>query len=74
MRQALAYHLAQRIYVVSIKAHDIPVIMGIKIAYGQILHMVEHFLAHFSQHALSDNRHKLGIEHSREQAYKIQRY
>ncbi len=45
-------HLAQRVDIVGIIAHDIAMIVGIEIADGKVLHAVEHLLAHFFQRAL----------------------
>ena len=47
LRQTLAYELTQSINVVGVIAHYIAVPVGIKILYGQILHMAEHFFTHF---------------------------
>ena len=42
-------------------AHDIAVLMGVKIADGQVLHPVEHLLAQLVEKALGHIGSKLGI-------------
>ena len=71
LRKALADHLAQRVDIVGIIAHDIAMIVGIEIADGKVLHAVEHLLAHFFQRALRDDGHELSIYNTRCQAEDI---
>ena len=61
LRNTLRNQLAQRVDIVSIIAHDIAVVMCIKILDRQILHAVEHLFPHLLQRALCDNRHSIGI-------------
>ena len=44
LRYALAYHLAERIYVVGVAAHDVAVRVGIEIAYRKTLHVLKHLV------------------------------
>ena len=62
LRDRLRDHLAERIDIICVIAHDIAVIVRIEIADGQLLHAIEHLLAHFSQISLRDDRHQLIID------------
>ena len=57
--QALADELAQGVDIVGVKAHDIAVAVGVEVADGQVLHVVEHLLAQLGQGALGDDGHQL---------------
>ena len=61
-RQRLPDELAERVDIVGIIAHNIAVLMRVKIADGQILHAVEHGFAHFGKKALRDIGGKLGFQ------------
>ena len=74
LRQALANHLAQGVYVVGVIAHDVAVAVGIKIFDGQVLHMVEHLFAQLFQRALRDDGHHLRIGKTGGQAEEIQNH
>ena len=71
LRDTLRDHLAQRIDVVCVIAHDVAVVVRIEVTDGQILHPVEHLLAHIAQIALRDDRHELGIYRARDQGYGV---
>ena len=60
LREALGYHLAQGVDVVGVVAHDIAVVVGVKVAQGQVLHAVEHLYSQLFQQALGDDGHQLG--------------
>ena len=74
LRQTLADHLTQCIDIVGIITHDIAVIMGIKVADGQILHVIKHLFTHFCQGSLGNNGHQLRIANSGYQADHIHCY
>ena len=60
--KALADELAQGVDIVGVVAHDVAVAIGVKVADGQILHVVEHLLTQLFQRALGDNGHHLRVE------------
>ena len=66
----LADHLAQRIRIVGVKAHDRAVGTLVKIADRQGLHMFEHIVPHFFQNALSDINHHSGVSKGRRHSHK----
>ena len=68
LREALADHLAQGVDIVGVKAHDVAVAVGVKVADGQILHVVKHLLTHLCQGALGNLCHQLGVAHVGDQA------
>ena len=72
-RQRLADKHAQGVDVVCVMAHDIAVLMGVKIADGQILHVVEHLAAELVKVALGHVCHELGIGRHGYQREHIQR-
>ena len=72
LRETLADHLTQRINIIGIKAHDIAVIMRIKIADGQILHVIEHLFTELCQRSLGDDSHQLSIKDVGKKADRIQ--
>ena len=55
-------HLAQRVGIVRIQAHDIAVRMRIKIADGQALHLLKHLVADALERALGDRDHAAVIQ------------
>ena len=57
--QALADELAQGVDIIGVEAHDIAVAVGVEVADGQVLHMVEHLFAQLGQGALGDDGHQL---------------
>ena len=61
LRHALGNHLAQRVDVVRVVAHDIAVVVRVEIADRQVLHAVEHFFTHLGERALRDHSHELRI-------------
>ena len=63
--QHLADHLAQRIGVVGIVAHDLAVGMRVKVADRQGLHVREQLVPHLPQHALADDRHDARLREGR---------
>ena len=68
LRQALADHLAQGVDVVGVIAHDVAAAVGVEVADGQILHVVEHLFTHLLQRALRDDGHHLRIEEAGDEA------
>ena len=60
--QTLRDHLPQRISVVSVVAHYIPVSPGIEVSYGKSLHLGKHLISDILQSTLCDNRHSPGVE------------
>ena len=57
--KALGDHLAERVDIIGIITHNIPVIIGIKIFNGKALHFSKHLFPHFFQRSLGHNRHQL---------------
>ena len=55
--QRLADHLAQRVDVVGVVAHDVAALMRVEVADWQVLHAVEHLLAQLLERALRDDGH-----------------
>jgi broad specificity phosphatase PhoE len=61
--KALRDHLTQGIDIVGVVAHNIAMVVLIKVFDGQPLHGIEHFLSKLFQGSLGNDRHQLG-EHS----------
>ena len=55
--QRLADHLAQRVDVVGVVAHDVAALVCVEVADWQVLHAVEHLLAQLLERALRDDGH-----------------
>ena len=66
MGKALREHLAQRVHVVGIDAHDVARLVGVKEADGERLHLVEHRLSRVGEEGLRDDRHQPRIEEGAE--------
>ena len=62
LRHGLRDHLAQRIGIVRIQAHDVAVRMRIKIADGQALHLLKHLVTDALERALRDRDHAAVIQ------------
>ena len=58
----LVDHLAQRVCIVCVKAHDGAVCILVKITDRQRLHMLKHLVADALEHALSDRDHSPRVE------------
>ena len=71
LRNGLCDHLTQRIDIVRIITHDIAVVVRIEVTDGQILHPVEHLLAHTPQVPLRDDRHELVVGRARDERDRI---
>ena len=71
LRDALAEHLAEGIYVVGVDGHDVAVGMGVKVADGQALHVGEELDAQVAQGTLGDVDHDAGVEPCSEDAHHI---
>ena len=69
---ALAHQLTEGVDVVGVMAHDIAVLVGVKIADGQVLHTVEDLPAQLIQEALGHVGHQLGIGQHGDQGQQIQ--
>ena len=69
--KALGNHLAQRIDIIGIMAHDIAVVVGIKIFDRKPLHFIKHLLPHFFQGSLGNNCHQLIVGNARQQRQHI---
>ena len=63
LRQALGDHLAQRVRVVRVVAHDIAMVCGVKVLDRQLLHIVKHPDPVFMHKARGDARQQLGVRH-----------
>ncbi len=61
----LCDELTERIDVVGVIAHDVAVLVGVKILDRKILHLLEHRAAHLAEKALRDIRHELGVQRDR---------
>ena len=57
--KALGDHLTEGVDIVGIIAHNIPVIIGIKVFNGKTLHFSKHLFPHFFQCSLGHDRHQL---------------
>ena len=66
-RDRLGDQLAQGVDIICVVAHDIAVLVGVKIADGQVLHLCEHLLTHFVQKTLSDHCHQLTAQKTGQQ-------
>ena len=66
--QRLADHLAQRVDVVGVVAHDVAALMRVEVANRQVLHTVEHLLAQLFERALRDDGHGAVPEERRQDA------
>ncbi len=64
-RERAAHELAHGIDIVGIEGHDVPVLVGVEIPDGKILHSVEHLAAHLVEEALGHDGHELGLERER---------
>ena len=62
LRHGLRDHLAQRIGIVRIQAHDVAVRMRVKVADGQALHLFKHLVADALERALRDRDHAAVIQ------------
>ena len=70
--QGLGDQHAQCVDIVGVVAHDVAVLMGIKKADGQILHLVEGLLPQLVQKALGHDGHELGVGGRGDQRQHIQ--
>lgn len=70
----LGNHLAEGVDIVGVIAHHVAVVVGVEITDGQVLHMVEHFFAHFRQGTLGDDGHQLVVRGAGRQAEHIQHH
>ena len=66
--QRLADHLAQRVDVVGVVAHDVAALVRVEVANRQVLHAVEHLLAQLLERALRDDGHGAVPEERRQDA------
>ena len=66
-RQCLRDELPERIDVVGIVGHDVPMLVGVKVRDRKILHSVEHLAAQLVEKALGHVSHDLRIAHKRDQ-------
>ena len=71
LRDALADHLAQGIYIVGVHGHDIAVGMGVKIGDGQAFHVGEQLGAQVAQRALRYVDHNAGIDPCCQNTHKV---
>ena len=71
-RQRLRNELPERVDVVGIVGHDVPVLVGVKIRDRKILHSVEHLTAQLVEKALGHVSHDLCIAHQRDQRQNVQ--
>ena len=62
LRDGLVDHLAQGVGVIGVEAHNRAVGVLVKIADGQGLHVLKHFIAHTLEHALADFDHQTGVD------------
>ena len=62
LRYGLAHQLAQRVDVVGVDAHDVAVGVGVKILYGQRLHVREQVVAQGAHGALAHVDHQAVVE------------
>ena len=69
--QRLADHLAQRVDVVGVVAHDVAALMRVEVADRQVLHAVEHLLAQLLERALRDDGHGAVPEERRRDAHGV---
>jgi len=65
--------LAQRVDIVGVKAHDIAVLMRVKVANGKILHAAEHLLTELIKKALCHIGHELLVDEDRNDREHIER-
>ena len=72
--QRLADELAQRVDVVGVVAHDVAVLVGVEVADGQALHVVEHLVAHVHERALAHDGAKLRVGDVRGERDDVARY
>ena len=70
--ERLGDQLAEGIDVVGVAAHDVAVLVRVKIADGKVLHFVEHRAAHFVEEALRKDRQKLVLQRHHHQRHQIQ--
>ena len=71
LRYGLAEHLLQRVGIVGEVAHQVAAGVRVKIADGQLLHALEHFVAHLLEDALRDRNHDAVIQEGRNNAHQI---
>ena len=69
--QRLADHLAQRVDVVGVVAHDVAALVCVEVTDRQVLHAVEHLLAQLLERALRDDGHGAVPEERRGDAHGI---
>ena len=67
------HELAQRVDIVGVKAHDIAVLMRVKVANGKILHAAEHLLTELIKKALCHIGHELLVDEDRNDREHIER-
>ena len=72
LRDALGDHLAQRVDVVRVIAHDVAVVVRVEVADGQILHAVEHLLTQLCKRALRDDGHQLRVGDAGQKAQAVE--
>ena len=61
LRHGLRDHLAQRIGIVCVQAHDVAVRMRVKVADGQALHLLKHLVTDALERALRDRDHAASV-------------
>ena len=71
-RQRLRDELPERVDVVGIVGHDVPMLVGVKVRNRKILHSVEHLAAQLVEKALGHVSHDLCIAHQRDQRQNVQ--
>ena len=70
--QCLRDELAERVDVVRVVAHDVAVLVAVKIADGQLLHPAEHLAAQLMQEALRHIRHELRVDRHGENGERVE--
>ena len=71
LRHGLRDHLAQRVGIVCVQAHDVAVRMRVKVADGQALHLGKHLVTDALERALRDRDHAAVIQPCGQRADKI---
>ena len=66
-----ANELAEGVHVVGVVRHDVAVLVRVKVANGQVLHVVEHLVADLHEGALADYSRELGLSDVRAQGNHI---
>ena len=60
--ERLPYQLTERVDIVGVTAHNVAVLVGVKILDGQVLHFCKQCLTHLAQKALRNARHQLRFQ------------